>query len=59
MPRVLHILTQPEDALARESARAHEVNGTVDIDVLDLTVPDPDYARLVERLFAADAVIVW
>ena len=59
MPRLLHILTRPEDPLARESVCTHEAKPDLEIEVVDLTVPRPDYDRLVERVFAADAVVVW
>lgn len=31
----------------------------VRVEVLDLTVERPDYARVVEQIFAADSVQVW
>jgi hypothetical protein len=59
MPRVLHILTRPDDALAREViARQKSVAGN-EVEVVDLTVAEPDYKELAEKIFAADSVESW
>jgi hypothetical protein len=59
MPRLLHILTRPDDSLAREViARQKSVAGN-EVQVVDLTVPDPDYKALLEEIFAADSVESW
>ena len=56
---VLHILTQPDDALAREIiSRQREQRGQ-EVNVVDLTAAVPDYARLLQEIFAADSVAVW
>ena len=57
---MLHILTKPADALvaAMIDPAATAAVGTR-IEVFDLTVPEPDYSALVERVFAADAVATW
>ena len=56
---VLHILTQPDETLAREViARQREQQDQEDNDV-DLTAAEPDYARLIQEIFAADSVAVW
>ncbi|MFM7102119.1 MAG: hypothetical protein ACKOET_02585 [Verrucomicrobiota bacterium] len=59
MKRILQVLTRPDDALSAEwRARVAEVPETV-VEVADLTGEAPDYAALVERILAADAVISW
>lgn len=60
MNRQLHILTHPPDALVREilDTLARKETGT-EIEVFDLTGNDPDYGKLVERVFAADAIATW
>jgi hypothetical protein len=56
---VLHILTQPDDTLAQEViSRQREQHGQ-DVKVVDLTAAEPDYARLIQEIFAADSVAVW
>jgi len=59
MPRILHILTRPDDALARDLiARQKRLAGN-EVEVVDLTVADPDYKTLLEKIFAADSVESW
>lgn len=59
MKRILHVLTRPDDALSAECrARVAELPDTV-VEVADLTGDSPDYAALVERILAADAVVTW
>jgi hypothetical protein len=55
----LHILTQPDDALARTVLEQLRKRQDQVINVVDLTVAEPDYARLVQEIFAADSVAVW
>lgn len=60
MRRVLHILTRPEDPLARmvidgQSAAELEV---VVVPIYDAG-PDTDYGVLLEEIFKADSVQVW
>ena len=59
MRLLLHILTRPEDLLAREilTRQADDVENKVI--VADLTLPEPDYKALLENVFAADSVQVW
>jgi len=59
MRRVLHILTRPDDVLARElMARQEKMAGTK-TEVVDLTLPQPDYTALLEKIFAAESVESW
>lgn len=55
----LHILTRPADDLVTaliETQRAVPENV---VEVVDLTAPEPDYAALVEKVFAAGSVATW
>jgi hypothetical protein len=59
MRRVLHILTRPDDALARElMARQKNAAGNK-VEAVDLTLPEPDYKALLEKIFAAESVESW
>jgi hypothetical protein len=59
MRRVLHILTRTDGALARElMARQHSAAGN-EVEEADLTLPEPDYKALLEKIFAADSVETW
>jgi hypothetical protein len=59
MPRILHILTRPNDALARE-VMARQKNGAANkVEAVDLTLPTPDYKELLEKIFAAESVECW
>jgi hypothetical protein len=59
MPRVLHVLTRPDDALARDIIALQRNNPANKIEVVDLTQPAPDYKDLLEKIFAADSVETW
>lgn len=57
MPRLLHILTKPDDSFARDVIARQEPN--FETEVVDLTVREPDYDQLLEAVFKADSVQVW
>jgi hypothetical protein len=59
MPAILHILTKPGDTLAQEIISRQSGHPETKIEVMDLTQPEPDYAALLEKIFAADSVTVW
>jgi hypothetical protein len=59
MPRLLHILTRPDDSLARELIAFQQSAADNDVQVVDLTQPDPDYKALLEKIFATDSVESW
>jgi hypothetical protein len=59
MRLLLHILTRPDDALAREIIARQQGGGENQTVVADLTKPRPDYKELLENIFAADSVQVW
>ncbi|HEY3862256.1 MAG TPA: hypothetical protein VGO59_10240 [Verrucomicrobiae bacterium] len=59
MRRVLHILTRPNDALPRELIALQKAAGGAEIEVIDLTAPEPDYQALLEKIFEADSIESW
>jgi len=59
MRSILHILARPDDPLARSVRTRQTAQPDVQIEVVDLTAPDPDYVALVNKVFAADSVQVW
>ena len=64
MPKLLHILTRERDSLAielieRQRTQAGQQSAETVGVVVDLTQPDPDYAALLEQIFAADSITVW
>jgi hypothetical protein len=59
MRSVLHILTRPDDVLARELIALQKNAGANKVEVADLTLPEPDYKALLEKIFAADSVESW
>ncbi len=59
MAKQLHILTQPADEVALEVIKAQRAQPGHEVEVVDLTVAEPDYAALVEKVFAADSVATW
>jgi hypothetical protein len=56
---LLHILTRPDDPLAREIITRQQSGGKNKTLVADLTKPQPDYKELLENIFAAESVQVW
>jgi hypothetical protein len=59
MRTALHIVTRPNDSLAVEVIAAQRRQPGLEVQVADLTVPEPDYAKLLEDIFTADSVAVW
>jgi hypothetical protein len=59
MRLLLHILTRPDDALAREIITRQQDGGENKTVVADLTQPRPDYKELLDNIFAAESVQVW
>jgi hypothetical protein len=59
MRRVLHILTKPDDALPLELMAQQKNTPGHKVEVVDLTLPEPDYKALLEKIFAADSVESW
>ena len=56
---VLHILTQQDETLAQEVIARQREQQDQEVNVVDLTAAEPDYAKLVLDIFAADSVAVW
>jgi hypothetical protein len=56
---VLHILTKPDDEIAREIIVRQSADPGLQVAVADLTSPAPDYVKLIEGIFAAESVAVW
>jgi hypothetical protein len=59
MTRVLHILTRPDDDLARDLMARQKNAGEYEVESVDLTLPAPDYKVLLEKIFAADSIECW
>ena len=59
MRQILHVLTRPDDPLARQLITGQRALAGTQAEVIDLTVPEPDYTALLEKIFAADSVEVW
>ncbi len=59
---VLHIMTQSDDTLAELAQRViagQRAERDQEVHVVDLTSKEPDYAKLLDEIFAADSVAVW
>lgn len=59
MTRQLHVLTAAPDEFTRTLLDALQKSPTVQITVADLSGDAPDYARLVELIFASDSIATW
>lgn len=59
MRTVLHILSRPENELAREVIANQQVLAGVKVEVVDVTAADVNYDSLIEKIFSADSVEVW
>jgi hypothetical protein len=59
MRSVLHILTRPDDALARELMARQKNAAGINAEAVDLTLPEPDYKALLVKLFQAESVECW
>jgi hypothetical protein len=59
MPALLHILTRPDDPLAKEIIAQQKASAENKIEVIDLTGSAADYNELLEKIFRADSVQVW
>ena len=56
---VLHVLTRPEDSLARAVLDAQRKDPEMRVREIDLTHGIPNYAQLLEAVFEADSIQVW
>jgi hypothetical protein len=59
MRAILHILTKPEDSLARDVIASQKELPDCNVETVDLSSPDVDYSELLEKIFAAHSVEVW
>ena len=59
MARVLHLLTRPDDELARTVGCIQQSDPGSEVEMVDLSAGETDYARLVEKIFAADSIETW
>lgn len=59
MTTLLHLITRPDDALAREIIEKQQKLGSLQVECVDLSAGAVDYRELVQRIFAADSVQVW
>lgn len=59
MKRILHILTNESDALADRLMAEQQAIAGFEVVTVDLTADTPDYAHLLQEIFAADSVTVW
>jgi hypothetical protein len=59
MARILHILTRPDDSLAKEIIARQKESQSDEVQIVDLTKPNPDYESLLEMIFASDSVESW
>ncbi len=58
MRTLLHILTRPADDLTRQILLAHQSSAELQVEIVDLTLAEPDYPALVQAIFASDSVQV-
>lgn len=59
MRAILHILTKPEDVLAKEIIARQKTSGETKVNVVDLSASAPDYEAVVRKVFDSDSVQVW
>ena len=59
MRKVLHILTKENDTDANGVISSQRALPDCELVTVDLAAGQPDYAGLLEKIFAADSVAVW
>ena len=59
MATTLHILTKQNDTLAKDLIAKEKATSIGETQIVDLSVGEPDYRVIVEKIFAADSVQVW
>jgi len=59
MKNALHILTKENDADALEVIARQRARTDCELETVNLAAGQPDYAKLLEKIFAADSVAVW
>ena len=56
---ILHVLTRPDDSLARATIDAQMADPGTTVQQVDLTQSPPDYAQLLQAIFEAESIQVW
>jgi hypothetical protein len=59
MRTILHILTHPDEELARELIERQRALPDTEVEVAALTGDAPDYDKVVVQIFSADSIEVW
>ena len=59
MPKILHLLTRRDEDLAKTMIRLQQADPANQVEVVDLSEGEPDYARLVDQVFVADSIETW
>ena len=59
MTTVLHILTRPSEDWVQTLIESQKSLPEHQVEVVDLTQPNPDYPALVGLVFAADSIATW
>jgi len=59
MRKVLHILTEENDTDSNEVISRQRALPDCELETVQLAADQPDYADLLEKIFAADSVTVW
>ena len=59
MAVLLQIITQPEDHFANVVIEEERKQSGAEVRNFDLTASEPNYDRLLEEIFKADAIHVW
>jgi hypothetical protein len=56
---VLHVLTRPDDLLARAAVDEQIKDSALAVQEIDLTGHAPSYDRLLAAIFEAESIQVW
>ena len=59
MKTVLHILTRSDDPSPMALIEEQKGHAELQVRVVDFTVPNPDYTRAIDEVFAAESIMVW
>ena len=59
MRTILHILTRPEEELARDLIERQRALPDTQVEVVALTDNTTNYGEVVEQIFSADSIEVW
>ncbi len=59
MRQILHIMTTANDILPQKIISHQQQSTDLQLKIVDLTQPEPDYQALLEDIFKADSINVW